>query len=197
MILNENIQKRNIISEGLNYHITNNKPLTENIYRPGSDNYFKLWKEARTLYSRNLLEIDNNDDLDIILNTHLGEYGLYLGTLVPLDFPMIDESLSFLHEAEYKGKEVQLNKPKRGGSKKFYVYVRDPKTKRIKKVSFGAAGGGQNLAVKIRDPKARRAFAKRQQCDRKKDRTTPGYWSCNIGKYWKSLGGGSNFSGYW
>jgi hypothetical protein len=197
MILNENVQKRNIISEGLNYHITNNKPLIENIYRPGSDNYFKLWKEARTLYSRNLLEIDNNEDLDIILNTNLGEYGLYLGNLVPLDFPMIDESLSFLHEAEYKGKEVQLNKPKRGGSKKFYVYVRDPKTKRVKKVSFGAAGGGQNLAVKIRDPKARRAFAKRQQCDRKKDRTTPGFWSCNIGKYWKSLGGGSNFSGYW
>jgi hypothetical protein len=197
MILNENVQKRNIISEGLNYHITNNKPLIENIYRPGSDNYFQLWKEARTLYSRNLLEIDNDDDLDIILNTNLGEYGLYLGNLVPLDFPMIDESLSFLHEAEYKGKEVQLNKPKRGGSKKFYVYVRDPKTKRVKKVSFGAAGGGQNLAVKIRDPKARRAFAKRQQCDRKKDRTTPGFWSCNIGKYWKSLGGGSNFSGYW
>ena len=94
------------------------------------------------------------------------------------------------------GKHV-LNKPKRGGSKKFYVYVRDPKTKKVKKVSFGAADGGQNLAVKIRDPKARKAFAKRQQCDKKKDRTTPGYWSCNIGRYWKSLGGNSNFSGYW
>lgn len=102
-----------------------------------------------------------------------------------------------INESEYQGKKVQLNKPKRGGSKKFYVYVRDPKTKKVKKVSFGAAGGGQNLAVKIRDPKARKAFAKRQQCDKKKDRTTPGYWSCNIGRYWKSLGGGSNFSGYW
>lgn len=102
-----------------------------------------------------------------------------------------------LNEAEYKGKDVQLNKPKRGGSKKFYVYVMDPKTKRVKKVSFGAAGGGQNLAVKIRDPKARKAFAARQNCDQKKDKTKPGYWSCNIGRYWKSLGGGSNFSGYW
>lgn len=101
----------------------------------------------------------------------------------------------FVNEAEYQGKEVQLNKPKRGGSKKFYVYVKDGD--KVKKVSFGAAGGGQNLAVKIRDPKARRAFASRQNCARKKDRTTPGYWSCNIGRYWKSLGGGSNFSGYW
>jgi hypothetical protein len=100
-----------------------------------------------------------------------------------------------LNEAEYQGKEVSLGKPKRGGSKKFYVYVKDGD--KVKKVQFGAAGGGQNLTVKIRDPKARRAFAARQNCDRKKDRTTPGYWSCNIGKYWKSLGGGSNFSGYW
>lgn len=100
-----------------------------------------------------------------------------------------------LDEAEYHGKEVSLGHPKRGGSKKFFVYVKDGD--KVKKVQFGAAGGGQNLAVKIRDPKARRAFAARQNCDRKKDRTTPGYWSCNIGRYWKSLGGGSNFSGYW
>jgi hypothetical protein len=109
----------------------------------------------------------------------------------------IEVTKKALNESEYQGKKVQLNKPKRGGSKKFYVYVRDPKTKKVKKVSFGAAGGGQNLAVKIRDPKARKAFASRQQCDKKKDRTKPGYWSCNIGRYWKSLGGGSNFSGYW
>jgi hypothetical protein len=100
-----------------------------------------------------------------------------------------------LDEALYQGKKVSLGKPKRGGSKKFYVYVKDGD--KVKKVQFGAAGGGQNLAVKIRDPKARRAFASRQNCDKKKDRTTPGYWSCNIGRYWKSLGGGSNFSGYW
>ncbi len=39
-----------------------------------------------------------------------------------------------------KKKTPALNKPKRGGSKKFYVYVRDPKSKRVKKVSFGMAG---------------------------------------------------------
>lgn len=93
-----------------------------------------------------------------------------------------------LEEAEYQGKDVQLNKPKRGGSKKFYVYVKNPKTKKVKKVAFGAAGGGGNLAVKLKDPKARKAFADRHNCDQKNDKTKPGYWSCRLPRYAKSLG---------
>jgi hypothetical protein len=99
---------------------------------------------------------------------------------------------SSLNEAEYHGKEVSLGKPKRGGSKKFFVYVKDGD--KVKKVQFGDTTG---LSTKVNNPKARKAFAARQNCDRKKDRTTPGYWACNIGKYWKSLGGAKNFSGYW
>ena len=99
-----------------------------------------------------------------------------------------------LNEAEYQGEKVELGKPKRGGAKKFYVYVMNPKTKKVKKVQFGDTTG---LSVKIDDPKARHSFASRHQCATKKDRTSPGYWSCNIGRYWKSLGGAKNFSGYW
>jgi hypothetical protein len=99
-----------------------------------------------------------------------------------------------LNEAEYRGKNVPLNKPKRGGSKKFVVYVKDPKSKNIRKVSFGGTTG---LNVKIDEPGARSSFAARHQCDKKKDKTKPGYWACNIGRYWKSLGGSRNFSGYW
>lgn len=102
-----------------------------------------------------------------------------------------------INEAEYQGKDVELNKPKRGGSKKFYVYVRNPKTKKVKKVSFGAKDGGGNLAVKLKDPKRRKAFADRHDCKNKKDKTKPGYWSCRIGRYWKSLGGSRNYAGYW
>jgi hypothetical protein len=98
-----------------------------------------------------------------------------------------------LNEAEDK-KNPPLGKPKRGGSKKFYVYVKDPKTKKIKKVSFGGTTG---LSVKINDPKARQAFAARHKCSEKTDRTKPSYWSCRIGRYWKQLGGEKNFSGYW
>jgi hypothetical protein len=41
-------------------------------------------------------------------------------------------------EAEYQGKKVKLNDPIRGGSKKFYVYVKDGD--KVKKVSFGDPG---------------------------------------------------------
>ena len=195
-MLNENLSAKITMTEHMSYHINNKKPLTENTFRYGSDAFLDLWAEARYLYSRNAIHL-LGEDKKIVTETNLGEYGMYNGEQVPLDIPMVEDDAEEITESEYQGKKVQLNKPKRGGSKKFYVYVRDPKTKKVKKVSFGAADGGQNLAVKIRDPKARKAFAKRQQCDKKKDRTKPGYWSCNIGRYWKSLGGNSNFSGYW
>lgn len=190
VLLHEGIQT----SSNLRYHLNKNVPLHENIFRYGSDAQLQLFKEARDLYNKGLLYL-NPHDRWLVENTSIGEYGEFEGKLVSLDVPFVEEEI--LNEAEYQGKDVQLNKPKRGGSKKFYVYVKNPKTGKVKKVSFGAAGGGQNLAVKIKDPKARRAFAARQNCARKKDRTTPGYWACNIGRYWKSLGGGSNFSGYW
>jgi hypothetical protein len=189
-LLHEGIQT----SSNLRYHLNKNVPLHENIFRYGSDAQLQLFKEARELYNKGLLYL-NPHDRWLVENTSIGEYGEFEGKLVSLDVPFVEEEM--LNEAEYQGKEVPLGKPKRGGSKKFYVYVKNPKTGKVKKVQFGAAGGGQNLSVKLRDPKARRAFASRQNCARKKDRTTPGYWSCNIGRYWKSLGGGSNFSGYW
>jgi len=193
-LLNEGLVKRQALSEGLNYHVSKAIPLTENIYRAGSENYFKLWREARDLYVRDLLEVQG-DDLDIILETDLGYTGLYEGKEVQLDF--IFEEVEALTEAEYQGKNVELGKPKRGGSKKFYVYVKDPKTKKVKKVSFGAKDGGQNLRVKLNDPKARRAFADRQNCDQKNDKTKPGYWSCRLPRYARLLGLKSNFSGFW
>lgn len=102
-------------------------------------------------------------------------------------------SVDDLFEAEYRGKDVPLNKPKRGGSKKFYVYTKNKKGN-VVKVSFGGTTG---LNVKIDEPGARASFAARHKCAQKKDKTKPGYWACNIGRYWKSLGGSKNFSGYW
>jgi len=92
-----------------------------------------------------------------------------------------------------EGKHV-LNKPRRGGSKKFYVYVRNPKTKKIKKVSFGDTSG---LSAKINNPEARRAFSKRHDCPNKTDKTKASYWSCRLPRYAKALGLKSNFTGFW
>ena len=76
LMLNESLAPRDILSEGLKYHMDANKPLTEHLYRAGSDNYFNLWAEARSLYSREILEITHEDDLAVLTETDLGHYGL-------------------------------------------------------------------------------------------------------------------------
>ena len=178
------------LSEGLQYHIDNNLPLTENIYRPSAVKYFELFKEAKELLKPGKIEL-NEEEAKILANTDLGEFGIYEGIKVPLDFPMSHEQLTEAKAA--KKKQPVLNKPKRGGSKKFYVFVRKPGGG-IKKISFGDTTG---LTAKIHNPEARKAFAARHQCDKKKDRTKAGYWACNMPRYAKSLGMGSNMSTYW
>lgn len=82
-----------------------------------------------------------------------------------------------LQDAEYQGKKVQLGKPIRGGSKKFYVYVKDPKTKNVKKVSFGDTTG---LSIKRDDPARRKSFRARHNCSNPGPRTKARYWSCRM-----------------
>lgn len=102
-----------------------------------------------------------------------------------------------LKEVKYGDEDVELNKPKRGGGKKFYVFVKDPSTKNVKKVEFGAEGGGQSLSVKIDDPKARKAFTSRHNCKEKTDKTKAGYWSCRLPYYAKQLGLSSGGNYFW
>ena len=372
------VKVKSLLSENLQYHVNKNIPLFESVFRIGSNAHLKLIKEARKMYSRDIINLSEEDEY--LIKTHLGEFGIYEGEAVPLDLPMLNEkgadtawedeegnkvtlqdildmtknvpqkdypteklakvvlnwddnpeeverieqveiskqypilimvdeagkiqwildgnhraqkalrskaetipaklikpsmldakskkvllgvvdenvlneankisddkltrlvskmpkgyvgkntgigeytistpdgedivltqskdkknwfyepsnvALKILFEAEFRGREVKLNKPKRGGPKKFYVYVRDPKTKRIKKVTFGAAGGGQSLKVKLRDKKARNAFSKRHRCPEKKDRTKASYWSCNLPRYASMLGLGANMNTFW
>ena len=307
---------KSLLSEGLNHHISNAIPLHETVYRYGSEKHLALIKEARKLYSRHVIDL-NEHDVELV-KTHLGEWGLFEGESVPLDLPMMNEEYStldlyqiadklkdqgfsvkikpsrfdkgiydvthfagdiddlqlalndifgrdnyrisfdeaysgfmrstpdpdsesfepagsvaqFREELEalfskFKGdlknpdfirgvaqimvnwksllrsqldekkkstkKDPPIGKPKRGGSKAYYVYVRDPKTKRIKKVSFGSGG----LRAKINNPKARKAFAARHKCSQKNDRTKPSYWSCRLPRYAKALGLGNNKNTFW
>jgi hypothetical protein len=336
LILNESLAPRAILSEGLNHHLNANKPLTDHLYRAGSTAYFNLWAEARSYYSRGIIDITNGDDLAILTETNLGNYGMYEGKKVPLDFPMKDEnpyepilediqvygkiyesvniensyklddiksnelgnefiftdkhgikrklmflkgnsvkllwfnptsqewttddiprkyedekvmntfgmilvkvilpkygSFNFkaLNAARYRlfraliynsldtskyemdfndetmeievaskeslneEKKKKLNKPMRdsSGGKAYKVYVRDPKTKKIKTVRFGSGG----LRAKINDSKARQAFAKRHRCSEKTDKTKASYWSCRLPRYASLLGLKSSFSGFW
>jgi hypothetical protein len=253
--LNESLVKKDILSENLRYHVDKQLPLTENTFRYGSQSFIDLWSEARYLYLREIIHV-NDDDKEILLETDLGNFGLYENQKVPLDLPMLEEGFNLsvkaneiplmnilnraqqkghdrypfynelvtkigqedidvgeikdilrdygvyydyedllnLNEAEDKKKNPPLGKPKRGGSKKFYVYVKNPKTKKIKKVSFGDTSG---LSAKINNPEARRAFAARHDCKNKTDKTKASYWSCRLPRYAKLLGLKSSFSGFW
>jgi len=193
-MLNENLSAKITMTENMSYHINNKKPLTENTFRYGSDAFLDLWAEARYLYSRNAIHL-LGEDKKIVTETNLGEYGMYDGKLVELDMPRVEDDIEEITESsEYQGKKVQLNKPKRGGSKKFYVYVRDPKTKKVKKVSFGDTTG---LSTKVNNPKARKAFAARHRCGTGELKTSARYWSCRLPRYGKLLGLSGSYSGFW
>jgi hypothetical protein len=335
VVLNESLVKKDILSENLRYHVDKQLPLTENTFRYGSQSFLNLWAEARYLYLREIIHV-NDDDKEILLETNLGEYGMYEGKKVPLDLPMEDEnpyepilediqvyskiyesvniensyklddiksnelgnefiftdkhgikrklmflkgnsvkllwfnptsqewttddiprkyedekvmntfgmilvkvilpkygSFNFkaLNAARYRlfraliynsldtskyemdfndetmeievaskeslneEKKKKLNKPMRdsSGGKAYKVYVRDPKTKKIKTVRFGSGG----LRAKINDSKARQAFAKRHRCSEKTDKTKASYWSCRLPRYASLLGLKSSFSGFW
>ena len=79
-------------------------------------------------------------------------------------------------KAEYQGKEVPLNKPRRlsGGNKKFEVFVQDGG--KVKRVTFG----DPNMEIRRDDPDARASFRARHSCDTAKDKTSARYWSCRM-----------------
>ncbi len=180
--ININESKLNI-SESLMYHINNNTPITENIYRVYSEEFFNLYREARNLHENGEVSFYGYD-LEL-LETNIGETGIFEGEEVYLDIPFIDGFEDYLVEAKHRGRNVKLNKPFRtpGGPKKFAVYVKTPGGN-IKKVTFG----DPNLRVRSSNKKAAKSFRARHKCSQKKDRTTAGYWSCNISRYRKALG---------
>ena len=293
------VKVKSLLSENLQYHLDKNIPLFESVFRIGSDAHLNLIREARKMYSRDIIDLCEEDEG--LIKTHLGEFAMYEGESVPLDLPMLNEfalpkfdivkpiidkflggvekagkkllevvkregkqtlvlvkeiaeyvisgekpnpaeekkinkqllDLGFLallgvtgnipvsivgilywilkesgvakeflkldenilteKKAKKKKKDPPIGKPKRGGPKAYYVYVRDPKTKRIKKVTFGSGG----LRAKIRNPKARKAFAASHRCAQAKDRTPARYWSCRLPRYAKQLGLGANMNTFW
>jgi hypothetical protein len=188
MVLTENVD----VTKNLKYHLDNQIPLFENVFRSHSDAFFDLINEVRYLYENGMVELSEKDTE--IVESDLGKRAMLSnGQEVYLDIPVIEEDLN---EAEYKGRKVQVGRPMRntGGGKKYVVYVKNPSTGKIKKISFGDVHGG--LTAKVSNPKARKAFASRHQCAKKKDRMTAGYWACRINRY-GHLWGGKTYGGYW
>lgn len=182
LVLKEDVD----VSEALQYHINNGLTLTDNVFRVYSESYFDLVNEVRELYNEGVIDLNEEDRL--MVESDLGKRVKIGNEIVYLDAPYIYETETeedILAEAKHRGKNVNIGKPFRtpGGPKKFAVYVKS-KNGGVKKVTFGDPG----LRVKNANKKAAKSFRARHNCKDKKDRTTAGYWSCNVGRYAKQLG---------
>jgi hypothetical protein len=182
LVLKESVE----MSDALKYHVENDLTLTNNIFRAYSEGYFELVNEVRELWKQGKIKLNEEDTL--MVESDLGKKVMVNGKIIYLDAPFVyedEDEEEVLEEAKHRGKNVKLNKPFRtsGGPKKFAVYVKS-KSGGIKKVSFG----DPNLRVRNKNKGAAKSFRARHKCDQKKDRTTAGYWSCNVGRYAKQLG---------
>jgi hypothetical protein len=84
-----------------------------------------------------------------------------------------------INEAEYQGRKVKLGKIMQGDTKKFKVYVKNPKGN-VVKVNFGQGGDAKGGTMRIRksNPQARKSFRARHNCDNPGPRHKARYWSC-------------------
>jgi hypothetical protein len=183
--------KPRFVSEGLRYHLDRKIPLTENVYRYSSDKYLELYNECRTLLKEGYLYAEGLD-LEILEDTDLGEYDLFEGKKVPLDLPMINEAV-------YRGQNVILDRPQKiKDTTKFFVFVRNPRTKRVNKVRFGSGlGGWMHLPTEMHNPETRSKMSEKMKCPQRFDKMTAVYWTCRLPQFWYWLGGMQNFSGFW
>ena len=78
-----------------------------------------------------------------------------------------------VHEAEYQGRKVTLNKPMQGDVKKSKVYVKNAKGN-VVKVNFG----DKNMKIKKNIPGRRKSFRARHNCDNPGPKWKARYWSC-------------------
>ena len=166
----ESDKKNVVISEQLQYHLDNKISISENVYRYGSPKYFEVINEARELYKKGYGKW-SNEDIEI-LESERGKFFIYNGERLPLDFPL-------LNEAEYQGRNVKLGKIMQGDTKKFKVYVKNPKGN-VVKVNFGQGGDAKGGTMRIRksNPQARKSFRARHNCDNPGPRHKARYWSC-------------------
>ena len=173
LVLKESVE----MSDALRYHVENGMTLTNNIFRAYSESYFNLVNEVRELWQKGKIKLNEEDTL--MVESDLGKKViLENGQVVYLEVPVEDES--FLSEAEYQGRKVQLGKIMQGDVKKFKVYVKNDKGN-IVKVNFGFGGKsakGKRMVIKKNNPQRRKSFRARHNCDNPGPRWKARYWAC-------------------
>ena len=99
------------LSSLIKEHIKTGKPLLETNIPKGSEEYMQLFKEARELYSKGVINILNESDLKLIKETKIGEIVEYNNKKTPLDFPIFE-------------------------GKNYYIYTMNPVDKSINRIQI-------------------------------------------------------------
>lgn len=153
------VLKENVeVSEALQYHIDNGLGLTNNVFRVYSEGYFSLVNEVRSLWKEGKIDLNKEDTL--MVESDLGIKIKVGKEYVYLDAPYIYET----------GNDTLTESKSLKKSNKFAVYTKSS-TGEIKKVIFGDS-----------------ILKESRKCSQKTDRTTAGYWSCNVNRYYRQLG---------
>jgi len=121
---------------------------------------------------------DNLDEYDVENEQDVKEFVQFMREY---QHQLSEADCDCLLEAKYQGRTVPLGKPMQGDSKKFKVYVKNPKTGKVVKVNFGFGGTsakGKRMSIKKNNPVRRKAFRARHNCDNPGPRTKARYWSC-------------------
>ena len=164
------------LSESVEYHLQNKISFTENVFRPGSENFFAMISEAKRLYAEGKYKPVDEYEQDL-LESNVGEKAIYEGKEVILDFPF-QETLNEDDETGGHG----IGKPFRshgGGA----VYVKNSKGNVIK-VNFSQSG----MKKRYNEPGRVRSFIARHHCLTNKDRTSASYWACRWPRYFSDTG---------
>ena len=117
------VKVKSLLSENLQYHVNKNIPLFESVFRIGSNAHLSLIREARKMYSRDIINLCE-EDIELI-KTHLGEFGIYKGEAVPLDLPMLNEEKSYTQKMSLAMRSPGTEQKSVGEGPFWMKYIKD------------------------------------------------------------------------
>jgi hypothetical protein len=180
-------ENKMLVQEMLEFHIASLENLKDNLNTPVNEDIIDGeiecgkcgWKwdladGGQEPYICHKCDYDNSDQIEEYDIENADDLREFIEFMESYQQELNEADCDCLLEAKYQGRTVSLGKPMRGDSKKFKVYVKNPKTGKVVKVNFGAKG----MNIKKNNPKRRKAFRARHNCANPGPRTKARYWSC-------------------
>ena len=86
-----------LIKEAIKFHIETNRPFCDNTFRPYTDEFYELYREARRMWKSGEIEVKESFEKEM-LSSDIGEFVEVNGELLPLDLPLMEDDDVVVHE---------------------------------------------------------------------------------------------------